>query len=340
MSEMKFQTAVDIADFSRKTGYQKKNLFMGSCFTENIGNKMAALLYDVDINPFGILYNPVSVANGLEFLIKQRMVQEDELIQHENLWHSFYHHGRFSSPGTEETLKKINERIVSSSEFLKKTDFLFITFGTAWIYKYKKSGKIVSNCHKIPGNEFHRTRLTVDEIVKRYGILLSQLRQLNPEMNIVFTVSPIRHWKDGAVENQRSKATLILAVDQIIKNQEQTNCSYFPSYEIVMDELRDYRFYSGDMIHLSEVAVNYIWEKFENKLLDEESKKVALQVQKVNDAVNHKPFNKVTTENLKFLNQTLKKIEILSRNYPYLNLTAIWKNVVERINSIEDGTTI
>ena len=336
MKGIKLQTEVVLPGFPEKTGYTKKNLFMGSCFTENIGNKMAELLYEVDINPFGILYNPVSVANGLEILLRGKKFEKEDLIQHDNLWHSFYHHGRFSSPDADEALQKINDRMEHSSDFLKKTDFLFITFGTAWIYNYQASGQTVSNCHKIPGSEFHRARLTVAEIVERFNKLLPELQKINPQMNIIFTVSPIRHWKDGAVENQRSKSTLLLAVDEVIKNTAGINCSYFPSYEIVMDELRDYRFYADDMVHLSEVAVNYIWEKFEKKLINEESQKVALKVQKMNHAVNHKPFNKFTSENLIFLNQTLEKIKNLSRNYPYLRLENLRQNVAQRINEIEE----
>jgi hypothetical protein len=151
---------------------------------------------------------------------------------------------------------------------LKNADFLFITFGTAWVYRYKKTGKVVSNCHKIPASEFDRYRLTVDEIVVEYKNLLVEIRKVNPIAMVIFTVSPIRHWKDGAVENQRSKATLLLAIDKILNEFSHKNCGYFPAYEIVMDELRDYRFYSDDMIHVSDVAINHIWEIFEENLIE------------------------------------------------------------------------
>lgn len=319
MEKSKFQTEVDVPDFKWKTGYSKSNLFMGSCFTENVGNKMAALKFNVDINPFGILYNPVSVANGLQILLENKQFQKKDLIEHNGLWHSFYHHGRFSGTDANATLQQINERINQSSVFLKKTNFLFLTFGTAWIYQYKKTQQPVSNCHKIPANDFERIRLTVNEITEMYLQLLSEIKKVNPELKVIFTVSPIRHWKDGASENQLSKATLLLSIDQIIQELGPEFCNYFPAYEIVMDELRDYRFYAEDMIHLSDVAVNHIWDIFQQKSMDENSKKIIQQILKIIKAVNHKPFNKYTKEYLNFLKSTLHIITELETQNPYLN---------------------
>lgn len=317
---LKFQTEVQIPDFAWQTGYRKRNLFMGSCFTENIGRKMEMLKYSVDINPFGILYNPVSVAHGLRFLIQNKKFTEQDLMQHNGLWHSFFHHSRFSSSHVKETLTNINNRIESSAEFLKNADFLFITFGTAWVYEYKLTGQTVSNCHKIPEKEFRRFRLTPGEIVEEFRQLLSDLWKFNPKIKVVFTVSPIRHWKDGAIENQRSKATLLLAIDQLISGFGEENCNYFPAYEIVMDELRDYRFYEEDMIHLSTSAVNHIWEKFQLTLIDEKSKEISEKVKNIISAVNHKPFKKFTKEHLHFLKQSLQKTQRLEEKFPYLNL--------------------
>lgn len=294
---------------------------MGSCFTENVGNKMAELKYPVNINPFGILYNPVSVANGLRFLMQNKKFSEHDLISHNGLWHSFFHHSRFSSPHPEETLKNINTRIESSAKFLKNADFIFITFGTAWVYEYRLTGQTVSNCHKIPEKEFRRFRLTPGEIVEDYRYLLSELWKFNPKIKVVFTVSPIRHWKDGAIENQRSKATLLLAIDQLIRGFGEENCNYFPAYEIVMDELRDYRFYEEDMIHLSPSAIHHIWYKFQQVLIDEESLKISEEVKNIVAAMNHRPFNKLTKEHLQFLKQSLQKANKLEEKFPYLNLT-------------------
>ena len=318
---MKFQTEVNVPIFAWQTGYQKPNLFMGSCFTENVGHKMEALKFPADINPFGILYNPLSVAHGLRFLLEKKTFTKNELIQHHGLWHSFYHHSRFSFADAAKTLETINNRIHISSEFLKNANFLFLTFGTAWVYEYKNTGQTVSNCHKIPEKEFRRFRLSPGEIVEEYRQLLSDVWKFNPEIKVVFTVSPIRHWKDGAIENQRSKATLLLAIDMLIKEFGETRCNYFPAYEIVMDELRDYRFYNEDMIHLSTVAVNYIWEKFQLALIDKESQKISEKIKNLIALVNHRPFNRVTEEYQHFLYQSLQNAFSLEKEFPYLNLT-------------------
>ncbi|NQU55556.1 MAG: GSCFA domain-containing protein [Bacteroidetes bacterium] len=337
MGTSKFQTIVDIPKFDWETGYSKKNIFMGSCFTENVGNRMSALKYNVDINPFGILYNPISVANGIRILLQKKEFKSSDLIQHSGLWHSFYHHGKFSFPDENKTLEAINSRIKTSAEYLKTADSLFITFGTAWIYKYKTTGTTVSNCHKIPSAQFERVRLSVGEIVDVYQQLMDGIWELNPALKVVFTVSPIRHWKDGAIENQRSKATLLLAIDEIIKNPNG-NSNYFPSYEIVMDELRDYRFYAEDMLHVSDVAINHIWEKFEQALISEESQKISKEVKKIKAAENHRPFNKFTKEHLTFLQKQLSKLKLLEQKYPVINLELEKQTFMEQINKIENSS--
>jgi hypothetical protein len=322
MSVSKFQTLVEVPKYRWQTGYSQKIIFMGSCFTENIGTRMETLKYDVDINPFGILYNPFSVSNGLRILLQQKEFKAEDLIFANGLWHSFSHHGRFSSADENEALEQINSRIKSSAGFLKNAGFLFITFGTAWIYKFKKTGRLVSNCHKIPAKEFERVRLNVDEIVDEYRDLLTEMRKVNPSLKVVFTVSPIRHWKDGAIENQCSKAVLLLAIDKLINEFGDDYCAYFPAYEIVMDELRDYRFYAEDMIHISDVAVEHIWEKFQLALIDKESQQIAVRVQKIVKATSHKPIHKNTTEYNQFLLQMKKQIEDLETKYKHLNFAA------------------
>lgn len=338
MSTSKFHTVVEIPKYKWETGYEKKNLFIGSCFTENIGNKLAALKYDVDINPFGILYNPASIANGIRFLIEERKFTKNDLIKHGGLWHSFYHHGRFSFQDENQTLDAINSRIKSSCAFLKQADFLFLTFGTSWIYEFIETGQTVSNCHKIPAVKFKRVRLSVNEIIKNYRKLLTEIWKINPTLKVIFTVSPIRHWKDGAIENQRSKATLLLATEQIIQGFSEERCGYFPAYEIVMDELRDYRFYDEDMIHLSDAAINHIWAVFEQKLIDEKSRNIAIQMQKIINAVNHKPFNKVTEEHLGFLNQYLERTNQLANKYPNLNFNLEKEYFNDEIDAIKKRT--
>ncbi len=336
MADTKFQTRVDIPEFKWKTGYSKKNLFIGSCFTENIGTKMAALKYDVDINPFGILYNPISIANSLKFLLEQKNFNSDDLIYYNGLWQSLFHHGKFSDTDKHRTLENINKRIKFSSDYLKKTDFIFLTFGTAWIYEYKNSGQVVSNCHKIPASEFSRRRLGVNEISKLYNNLLPEIWKSNPGCKIIFTVSPVRHWKDGAIENQRSKATLLLAVDELINKFGSEKCAYFPSYEIVMDELRDYRFYANDMIHISETGTNHIWSLFEESFIDRESRELTPKIHKISKAFNHKPFNRNTKEYLLFLKTALKQVKELQKYFPNLNFELEKNHFMNEIDEIKN----
>jgi len=242
------------------------------------------------------------------------------LVYHEGLWHSLSHHGRFSFESADVTLQQINQRLESSAAFLKTAGFLFITFGTAWVYRYKKSGATVANCHKIPDSEFIRSRLTVDEIVTEFRQVIDEIRMINPGIQIVFTVSPIRHWKDGAVENQRSKAALHLAIDEIIRSYGECS-SYFPAYELVMDELRDYRFYAPDMLHISDVAIDFIWEKFETALIDAESREISVSVKKIMQAANHRPFNKNASEYKRFLLQMQEQINKLEKEFKNIDFT-------------------
>ena len=331
----KFQTLVEVPNYKWETGYSKHSLFMGSCFTENIGGKMEILKYPVDINPFGILYNPVSVAHGFHFLLKRKKFTKNDLISHGGLWHSFYHHSRFSSHDPEKALEKINNRISFSADFLENAEFLFLTFGTSWVYEYRATGQIVSNCHKIPEKEFKRFRLEPGRIVEKYKKLLPEIWAKNPRLKVIFTISPIRHQRDGAIENQRSKASLILATDVLVKGFGEERCAYFPGYEIMMDELRDYRFYSEDMIHLSESAINHLWDIFRNSLIDEESNRISAEIKKITNSLNHKPFNKYTKEHLNFLKSRQKELIVFQQKFPYINLIDERKYFSNQISEIE-----
>jgi hypothetical protein len=318
---MSFFTEIQIPEFSDQMDYSKSMMLFGSCFSENIGQKLLDLKFDVDMNPFGILYNPESIANSLRILLEKRTFTEEDLFQDQGLWNSFYHHSRFSDVDQEAALDKINNRISSSYEFLKRADFLVITFGTAWVYELKKTGQIVSNCHKIPAAEFKRFRLGVFEITNVYRELLEQIWKLNPGLKVIFTVSPIRHWKDGAVENQLSKASLLLAIDQLIKGFGNQVCAYFPSYELMMDELRDYRFYAEDMLHISPVAIDYIFERFSKVMISKESIGISQKVLKVRKAFEHRPVNPTTAEFKEFIRQNLLQISQLTSQFPNLNFS-------------------
>jgi hypothetical protein len=274
------------------------------------------------MNPFGILYNPGSIANSLKMILEKRVFTENDLFNDQGVWNSFYHHSRFSDPDREVALEKINSRISFSAEFLRKADFLVITFGTSWVYEWKKTGQVVSNCHKIPAAEFKRFRLGVQEITEVYRELLEEIWKLNPGLKVIFTVSPIRHWKDGAVENQVSKATLLLAIDRLITGFGNRVCGYFPSYELMMVELRDYRFYAEDMLHLSPVAIEYIFERFSQVMITKESLVIAKNVMKIRKALQHRAVNPASDEYGKFLRSTLEEISQLTLRFSSLNFTA------------------
>lgn len=238
---MKLQTTVDIKPSGWKIGYEDKILLLGSCFADEIGAQMAQRNMQVTCNPFGTLYNPLSIAQALS-------TSSFPLVEHDGLWHSMAHHGSFSRPTREETEQAVSDSVEVMQKALLEASVIIVTFGTAWVYEM--DGRIVGNCHKLPAERFRRRRLSVEEIVDTWQPIIARY----PDKRWLFTVSPIRHVKDGLHENQLSKATLLMAVEQL--------GDYFPSYEILLDELRDYRFFADDLVHPSSLAVNYIWERF------------------------------------------------------------------------------
>jgi len=312
-----YRTIINPEPSSNKISYQTPVLFLGSCFTENIGNKMTDLKFPAVVNPFGVLYNPVSVRNALEILIDQKKFNDSDLNFFNEQWFSFYHDTEFSNPDKNISLDKINCSIAIASENLRKAGYLIITFGTAWVYKYIKTGNIVSNCHKIPAKEFERFKLDVEDVFVEWANLINRLSELNPDLKIIFTVSPVRHWKDGAIQNQLSKSTLILAIHQL--KQQFENVEYFPSYEIMMDDLRDYRFYAEDMLHPSKVAIDYIWEQFAATYFAKNSIEIINDVEKIILAKNHRPLNPETRSFKAFIQSQINTVSLLAKKYPFLN---------------------
>lgn len=313
---MKFVTEISIPSPLLSITYDDSLLTMGSCFVENIGGRLCRYGFDSDVNPFGILYNPLSIATSLERLLAGTPYDASELFQYNGLWHSYAHHGSFSAATPSGALEKINMRFMSATGRLPKCSFLLITFGTAWVYRRKGEGSVVSNCHKVPEKEFERSRLSVDAIVVQWTPLLTKLKEVNPKMQVLFTVSPIRHWKDGAHENQLSKSTLLLAIDRLV---ESCGALYFPAYELMMDELRDYRFYAADMLHPSEVAVDYIWERFADCCFDKGTREAMREVEQVARAMAHRPLNPDSKEYARFCQQTLLRKERLLQRYPTIH---------------------
>ncbi len=312
-----FRTTFDISDADCKIDYNSQICFIGSCFSDNIGNKLASLKFTVDINPFGVLYNPISIANSIDILISNKIFTEKDLQFHNNRWFSFFHHTSFSHSNKNECLKSINEKVNAAHYKLKNADYLFVTLGTARVYSFNKTKQIVSNCHKLPANEFTRELIEVNDIVAALEESLTKLLQFNSKIKVVFTVSPIRHWKDGATGNMLSKSTLFLAIDKLLKQTK--NASYFPSYELMMDDLRDYRFYSDDMIHLSTAAVEYIFDKFNDVYIDESTRNLKKRIYKIVSASNHRPFDAKSIEFIKFATKNIEEITLLMEQYPHLD---------------------
>lgn len=250
---MKLQTIVDIEPSAWKIGYEDRILMVGSCFSDEIGAQMQERYLHVTCNPFGTLYNPLSIAKAFSLQLSEVNFQF-----HEGLWHSMAHHGAFSRATKEEAEQAVRASIETMQKALNEATVVIVTFGTAWVYEM--NGAIVGNCHKLPERCFNRRRLSVEEIVEAWKPILAQY----PDKKWLFTVSPIRHIRDGLHENQISKATLLQAVEQLVLNSSPSPATrrYFPSYEIMLDELRDYRFYADDLVHPSSLAVNYIWERF------------------------------------------------------------------------------
>lgn len=299
--------------------YADRITLMGSCFAESIGSLLTENKFTTDVNPFGILYNPASVAEGLRMLLHPERFTPEDLFLHEGTYHSFAHHGRFSSTSADECLERINGRLFQSSDFLREATRLVITLGTAYVYRLRSTGKIVANCHKLPEGLFERRRLSASEIVEEWRPLLLALWEQNPELKILFTVSPIRHWKDGAHENQLSKATLLLA-EEALRQEFPERIDYFPAYEILLDELRDYRFYADDMLHPSPLAVDYIWQHFVGHLLSADARSALMEWEGIRKALLHKPFHPESEAYAGFLRNTLARIARLHERLPSLPL--------------------
>lgn len=316
---MEFSTRIPMPEATFTFSYTDPIVLLGSCFAENIGHKLKEARFPVDMNPFGILYNPASVATAIRRLLDPKPYTTKDLFCRDGLCHSFDHHSRFSSPSATECLQRINDRLESSATYFAKARRLVITFGTAFVYRLQNDGRIVSNCHKLPEKRFVRDRLPVEEIAAGWKALLRSVWLRNPDLHVLFTVSPVRHWKDGAHANQLSKATLLLAIEAL-QTEFPERTDYFPSYELMMDELRDYRFYADDMIHPSPLAVEYIWQRFIENRLAPEASLLLKEWEEIQKALNHKPFQPDSEAYKRFLLQTLLKMERIREKIPSFDL--------------------
>lgn len=313
---MKLTTPVEIEKDFPHISHRDNVLVLGSCFSDNIGEKLHTSGFQTEINPFGTLYNPVSIARAIYEIEEEKKYTEDNLFCYQSLWQSDMHHGSFSDSDKKTVLNHINNRISKAHNTWVNTNVILLTFGSAFVY-YNKTGEVVSNCHKRPESEFNRQQLTVEDIISIYEPLLNSLIEQNRELNIIMTVSPIRHLRDGLHQNQLSKSTLLLAIDKL-KSLFPHNIYYFPAYEIMMDELRDYRFYADDLMHPSTMAIEYLWEKFTTCSFENETQQLAEECQKIYKAINHRPLHTDKGTHKEFLKQIVLKINRLKEKYPYL----------------------
>ncbi|MFK8061040.1 MAG: GSCFA domain-containing protein [Polaribacter sp.] len=314
---MKLQTQLPIKKQTRNSvDYNSKLLLLGSCFSENIGEKLNYFKFQATQNPFGILFHPKAIEKFILNTVNDKIYSENDLIYQNERWHSFDAHSCLSSPDKNKLLENLNLAVSSTKKQLETTSHIIITLGTSWVYRFIETDAIVANCHKIPQKKFLKELLSVDEIRESLEAILALIKSVNKHVNVIFTISPVRHIKDGFVENTISKSHLISAIHSVIDIRK--NIHYFPSYEIMMDELRDYRFYAEDMIHPNKTAINYIWEKFTETWFSENSRETMLKIEMIQKGISHKPFNENSEEHQQFLrNLNLKKEEI-HKDFPFI----------------------
>ena len=305
---MQLQTQISLKKETRNAiDYTSKILLLGSCFSENIGDKLSYYKFQTNLNPFGILFHPKAIENLITNAINEKVYTTDDLTFQNERWHCFDAHSNLSTTTKEELLDNLNTAISSTNKQVQEATHIIITLGTSWVYRFIETDTIVANCHKIPQKKFLKELLSVDEITASLAAIIVLLKAINKNIKILFTVSPVRHLKDGFVENTQSKAHLITAIHNILSKDY---AFYFPSYEIMMDELRDYRFYAQDMIHPNNTAIDYIWEKFADTWFSENSKATIKEVEVIQKGISHRPFNEKSEQHQQFL----KKLEIKRKN--------------------------
>ena len=305
-------------EYQDSIDHSKKIMMMGSCFSEHIGIKLLERKFNVNLNPFGILYHPLAISRAIERLIENKPFISEDLKFEDNRYISFYHHGKFNHPDKQIMLSNINDAFIKGREKLLFADYLFITWGTAFGYSYNDDNdRVVANCHKIPGNKFNKKLTLPDEIIRVYQQLFNRLIDINPNIKIIITVSPVKHLKDGLIDNNISKSVLLLAAHQLKTNDEHS--SYFPAYELIHDDLRDYRFYAKDMAHPSEEAIEYVWSFFKKTYWDNATVELSKKIETILNAIQHRPLHPENKAHQVFIESVKKKVEELENNYSFLD---------------------
>ncbi|MEP7320888.1 MAG: GSCFA domain-containing protein [Saprospiraceae bacterium] len=313
---IKFRTEIRVPDSSFKLSYLKSVFSIGSCFTEHIHDRLKLGYFKSYSNPCGIVYNPGSINVQMMHLIHNLEWTKDDLIEHDGLYHGLHHHGVFSNVDPEKTLNNMNTAMSLARQHIRSSAFLLLTFGSAVVYTLIEKNKIVANCHKIPSNRFEKRLLDVEEIVEATKAWITSLMAINQKIKIILTISPIRYLKDGFDGNSRNKARLILAAEQLCASFPQLY--YFPAYEIVMDDLRDYRFYKEDMVHPNDLAINYIWDIFKSTFMDKETLDLNGKLSSIRQGLAHRPLHPDSPGHLRFKKQLEKSIEEIRFQNPFI----------------------
>lgn len=314
---MQFTTPIPIQKSNFQIDYNSKIVSLGSCFAVNIGEKFEHYKFQNSINPFGILFHPLALEKIISKATSEEKFTEKDIFFHNERWHSFDVHSDLSGSDKNLFLGNINKNLKRFQNNLAQSSHVIITLGTAWVYQNLKSEEVVANCHKVPQNQFKKELLSVEVIKSSLEKISDKISSVNKKAKIIFTISPVRHLKDGFVENQWSKANLISATQEII-NQNSEIINYFPSYEIMMDELRDYRFYAEDMIHPSQTAIDYIWNRFSETWMSEEAFSTLQEIESIQKGLNHRPFNAESEQHLIFLTKIQQRIAVLQRQFPFM----------------------
>jgi len=310
---LNFRTNIKLEKERNQIDYNSNLLLIGSCFSENIHQKLDYFKFNTYSNPFGILFNPKAIEKLITNTINEELYSEKDIFQLNERWHCFDAHSDLSSTDNIELLNNLNSTITSTKKRLNNSSHLIITLGTSWIYRFIETDQFVGNCHKVPQKKFLKELLSVEEIASSLENICTLVKSINPSVHIIFTVSPVRHLKDGFIENSQSKAHLLTAIHKVIDKRKQQY--YFPSYEIMMDDLREYRFYNSDMLHPNETAINYIWEQFQEVWIHKKCFATMKKVAAIQSGLSHKPFNPNSEQHLKFLENLDKKIQELEKTH-------------------------
>ncbi|NHF61416.1 GSCFA domain-containing protein [Flavobacteriaceae bacterium TP-CH-4] len=318
---MKLRTEIPLPPSDGPIDYRSRLLLLGSCFSEHIGSKLNYYQFQVVRNPFGILFHPKAIENLIDRAVNDKKYIEEDLFSLNGQWHSFDAHSDRRASSDKKLMDQLNHGLKTTFDQLRQSTHVVLTLGTAWVYRHLESDRIVANCHKVPQREFAKELLSVGEIVESLKHILKLVQSKNVNSQVVLTISPVRHLKDGFIENQRSKAHLITAVHELLSvGTESINTHYFPSYEIMMDELRDYRFYEPDMVHPNQVGIQYIWEKFRQTFISSEVFGIMDKVEEIQKGLAHRPFNPLSEQHQEFLRSLERKITYLEKQYPHMRL--------------------